>query len=94
MFKSLFCTAVLAASVSAMASPSLTDLIAQKRCTQVNGKPNAFDCMVDQPDGSVKKIRYLQAFNQKKKNASPKTSEEEGSVLPTGKEVKTDYDNL
>jgi hypothetical protein len=40
--------------------------MAQKRCTPAKEKTNAFDCMVDQPDGSVKKTRYFQALNHKK----------------------------
>jgi hypothetical protein len=93
MLQRLICAASMMISFTALANPVLADLMAQKRCITVPGKPNAFDCMVDQPDGSVKKTRYFQALNLKK-NASPKPDNEDKSSLPKGKEVKTDYDNM
>ena len=57
---------LMVSSLKALAEPSLTDLKAQKRCIPVKEDPNAFDCMVDQPDGSVKKTRFLQAVNLRK----------------------------
>ena len=93
MFRRLVYAVAVAISCNAMANPALMDLMAQKRCTPVTGKPNAFDCMVDQPDGSVKKTRYFQAVKDNK-NALPKVENGEKSSLPKGKEVKTDYDNM
>jgi hypothetical protein len=67
-----------------MAIPTLEDLKAQKRCTRVKNKPNAYDCMVDQPDGSVKKTRFFQAFIQKKGTPPGKNKKKGASTSKAG----------
>jgi hypothetical protein len=49
----------------ASSMPSLTLLRAQNRCTPAADKANAFDCMVDQPDGSLKRIRFFEVHDKK-----------------------------
>lgn len=77
MSRNLVFAAVFAVPLVAMANPDLEDLIAQKRCTPVKNKTNVFDCMVDQPDGSVKKTRYFHAIEHKKTAPSKKNKEDE-----------------
>jgi hypothetical protein len=64
-----------------LAAPSLTDLQAQKRCTAASDKPNAFDCMMDQPDGSVKKVRFFQPVAAKK---APRPIDQLGTAIGMG----------
>jgi hypothetical protein len=45
------------------AGPSLDDLKSDKRCTEAHDRPNAYDCMIDGPDGSVKKTRIFKWDN-------------------------------
>jgi hypothetical protein len=60
---------VISFSVQA-AGPSLDDLMSEKRCTEVHDKPNAYDCMVDGADGSVKKTRIFKWIKPKKVSAA------------------------
>jgi hypothetical protein len=68
MFKILIFASFLF-SFSIFAAPTLEGLMAQKRCKVVKGKTNTFDCMVDQSDGSVKKIRYFREVDLGKKKS-------------------------
>lgn len=40
----------------AWAGNDLKEMMSQKRCTPAPEQKSGFDCMVDQPDGSVKKV--------------------------------------
>jgi hypothetical protein len=54
---------------------NLTALLSQNRCSKAADNSSAYDCMVDQPDGSMKKTRYFMAMDKKN---STGTSASEG----------------
>lgn len=51
---------ILFNSGAAFATGYEVDLSADKRCTVSKTKSNEYDCMIDQPDGSVKRTKVFQ----------------------------------